>query len=77
MKLEVIKKHLQGVSLFKQLSDGEINHIVEISQMRIYKNRSFVFMQGEPLDRVFFIRSGMVKIHKTDISGKEQNCIDS
>ncbi len=72
MKLEVIKKHLQGVSLFKDLSEEELQPIVEISQMRVYKSRSFVFMQGDPLDRVFFIHSGLVKIHRTDVSGKEQ-----
>ncbi len=29
-------------------------------------------MQGDPLDRVFFIHEGRVKIYKTDVSGKEQ-----
>lgn len=29
-------------------------------------------MQGDELDRVFFIHEGKVKIHKNDISGKEQ-----
>ncbi|MFC0471423.1 Crp/Fnr family transcriptional regulator [Halalkalibacter kiskunsagensis] len=72
MKLAVIKRHLQGVSLFKELSEEEIQPIVDISQIRKYSPRSFVFMQGEPLDRVFFIHSGKVKIHKTDLSGKEQ-----
>ncbi|PFK27726.1 Crp/Fnr family transcriptional regulator [Bacillus cereus] len=69
---EIIKKHLQRVSLFKELSEEEIQPIIEISQMRMYKARSFVFMQGDPLDRVFFIHSGKVKIQKTDTSGKEQ-----
>ncbi|PDY45624.1 Crp/Fnr family transcriptional regulator [Bacillus pseudomycoides] len=69
---EIIKKHLQGVSLFKELSEEEIQPIVEISKMRMYKARSFVFMQGDTLDRVFFIHSGKVKIQKTDASGKEQ-----
>ncbi|MFC0558456.1 Crp/Fnr family transcriptional regulator [Halalkalibacter alkalisediminis] len=72
MKIAMIKKHLQGVSLFKELSEEEIQPIVDISQLRTYSARSFVFMQGEPLDRVFFIHSGKVKIHKTDLSGKEQ-----
>ncbi|WP_332698480.1 Crp/Fnr family transcriptional regulator [Halalkalibacter lacteus] len=72
MKLEVIKSHLQGVSLFKELSEEEIQPIVDISLLRTYPARSFVFMQGDPLDRVFFIHSGKVKINKTDLSGKEQ-----
>ncbi|WP_332631950.1 Crp/Fnr family transcriptional regulator [Halalkalibacter flavus] len=72
MKTAVIKNHLQEVSLFKELSEEEIQPIVDISQIRIYPARSFVFMQGEPLDRVFFIHSGKVKINKTDLAGKEQ-----
>ncbi len=68
----MIKNHLHGVSLFKDLSEDEIIPIVEISQMREYRAKSFVFMQGDPLDRVFFIHTGLVKIHRTDASGKEQ-----
>ncbi|GAE25585.1 transcriptional regulator [Halalkalibacter wakoensis JCM 9140] len=72
MKLATIKRHLKEVSLFKELSEDEIEQIVRIARLRPYSERSFVFMQGEPLDRVFFIHSGKVKIHKTDLAGKEQ-----
>ncbi|ANB60208.1 Crp/Fnr family transcriptional regulator [Anoxybacteroides amylolyticum] len=67
-----IKTRLKNVALFRELSDEELDSIVKISQVRVYKPRTFVFMQGEPLERVFFIQSGTVKIYKTDISGKEQ-----
>ncbi|MEH7464388.1 Crp/Fnr family transcriptional regulator [Bacillus thuringiensis] len=72
MKVKMIKKHLQEVSLFKELSEEELQPIVHISQLRMYKEKSFVFMQGDALDRVFFIHSGKVKIQKTDATGKEQ-----
>ncbi|MGG0240424.1 Crp/Fnr family transcriptional regulator [Bacillus rhizoplanae] len=72
MKAKMIKKHLQEVPLFKELSEEELQPIVDISQLRIYKAKSFVFMQGDTLDRVFFIHSGKVKIQKTDVTGKEQ-----
>ncbi|MFD3448177.1 Crp/Fnr family transcriptional regulator [Microbacteriaceae bacterium 4G12] len=72
MKEEMIKKHLREVFLFKELSEEELQPIVDISQLRMYKARSFVFMQGDTLDRVFFIHSGKVKIQKTDATGKEQ-----
>jgi CRP-like cAMP-binding protein len=67
-----IKQRLKGVPLFRELSDRELNSLVTISQVRVYKPRTFVFMQGDPLERVFFIHSGTVKIYKTDMSGKEQ-----
>lgn len=66
------KKILREIPLFKELSDAELETIVSISKARFYKNRVFVFMQGDPLDRVFFIKSGKVKIYKTDLTGKEQ-----
>ncbi|MGG0188053.1 Crp/Fnr family transcriptional regulator [Bacillus rhizoplanae] len=72
MKAKMIKKHLQEVPLFKELSEEELQPIVDISQLRNYKAKSFVFMQGDTLDRVFFIHSGKVKIQKTDVTGKEQ-----
>lgn len=53
MKEDMIKQHLREVSLFKELSEEELQPIVDISHIRIYKAKSFVFMQGDILDRVF------------------------
>lgn len=72
MKLEDIEKVLSDVPLFQELSSNEMRPLVDIAQNRFYKQRMYVFMQDDPLDRVFFIHSGKVKIYKTDISGKEQ-----
>ncbi|EJR61498.1 hypothetical protein IIO_02951 [Bacillus cereus VD115] len=72
MKEQMINKHLREVFLFKELSEEELQPIVDISSLRTYKYKSFVFLQDEPLDRVFFIHSGKVKIQKTDATGKEQ-----
>ncbi|WP_251554726.1 Crp/Fnr family transcriptional regulator [Neobacillus muris] len=72
MKQEDIKARLSRVPLFKELSDDELEQIVRIAQTRLYRNKMYVFMQDDPLDRVFFIQSGKVKIYKTDFSGKEQ-----
>jgi CRP/FNR family transcriptional regulator len=67
-----MKERLKNVPLFRELSDHELESLVSISQVRVYKPRTFVFMQGDPLERVYFIHSGTVKIYKTDMSGKEQ-----
>lgn len=63
---------LKNVPLFKELVDEELQSIVNITMSRTYRQRQLVFMQGDPLDRVFFIHSGKVKIYKSDVSGKEQ-----
>lgn len=67
-----VKKRLKAVPLFKELEEDELNHIVEIAQTRLYRRKLYVFMQEDPLDRVFFIHSGKIKIYKTDSSGREQ-----
>ncbi|WP_026581122.1 Crp/Fnr family transcriptional regulator [Bacillus sp. J33] len=72
MKKEEIEKRIGSVPLFKELDKEELAPIIEISQTRFYKQKMYVFMQGDPLDKVFFIHSGKVKIYKTDFSGREQ-----
>ena len=72
MRQEDIKKRLSDVPLFKELSDGELEPFIKIALTRFYKQKMYVFMQDDQLDRVFFIHSGKIKIYKTDFSGKEQ-----
>lgn len=72
MKQEDIINRLSDVPLFRELTLEELDPIVLIAQTRFYKHKMYVFMQDDPLDRVFFIHSGKVKIYRTDLSGKEQ-----
>ncbi|MGG5253853.1 Crp/Fnr family transcriptional regulator [Neobacillus sp. SM06] len=72
MEQRDIRKRLAAVPLFKELSAEELEPIIEIAQVRFYKHKMYVFMQDDPLDRVFFIHTGKIKIYKTDFSGKEQ-----
>lgn len=72
MRTEDIKQVLSQFSLFRDLDDSELNHIVNISITRGWKKASHVFLQDEPLENVYFIYDGKIKIYKTDITGKEQ-----
>jgi CRP-like cAMP-binding protein len=72
MKQEDILKRLSVVPIFKELSADELEPIIKIAQTRFYKQKMYVFMQDDLLDRVFFIHSGKIKICKSDQSGKEQ-----
>ncbi|ALC90162.1 Crp/Fnr family transcriptional regulator [Bacillus sp. FJAT-18017] len=72
MKRTDIIKRLSAVPIFRELNFCELEELVKIAQARNYKNKMYVFMQDDPLDRVFFIHSGKVKIYKTDSAGKEQ-----
>ncbi|WP_043933646.1 Crp/Fnr family transcriptional regulator [Bacillus sp. EB01] len=72
MKRTDIIKRLSAVPIFRELNFCELEELVKIAQARNFKNKMYVFMQDDPLDRVFFIHSGKVKIYKTDSAGKEQ-----
>lgn len=72
MNKEQIKEVLSEFSLFRELSDEEIYKIVEISISREWNKGSHVFLQDEPLENVYFIFDGKVKIYKSDVNGKEQ-----
>lgn len=67
-----IKKVLSGFSLFRDLDDQDIEKIVDISISREWKKNSHVFLQGDPLENVYFINDGKVKIYKSDANGREQ-----
>lgn len=72
MKIDVIKKVLSEFTLFKDLNDYELAKIADIAITREWKKQSHVFLQGDPLENVYFIYSGKIKIYKSDINGKEQ-----
>lgn len=72
MNTQSIQELLQTFPLFKNLTDYEIEPIVDLAKSRLYRNNSHIFMQGDPLTNVYFIHSGQIKIYKTDLHGKEQ-----
>lgn len=72
MKQEDIKEVLSNFTLFRDLNDEELIKIVNISISREWKKGSHVFMQDEPLENVYFIYDGKLKIYKSDLTGKEQ-----
>jgi CRP/FNR family transcriptional regulator, cyclic AMP receptor protein len=72
MRIEEIKKVLSEFMLFKELDDYELTKIANISIAREWKKQSHVFLQGDPLENVYFIYDGKIKVYKSDIHGKEQ-----
>jgi CRP/FNR family transcriptional regulator, cyclic AMP receptor protein len=72
MNNEEITNALSAFDLFRELDDREIEKIVSVSLSREWIKGSLVFMQGEPMENVYFIHEGKIKIYKTDTHGKEQ-----
>lgn len=67
-----IKKLLERIPIFKDLTSFELDPIVDLAQQRIFNQGSHIFMQGDPLTIVYFIHKGEIKIYRTDRHGKEQ-----
>ena len=72
MKIDAIKKLLSGFSLFRELNDYELTKFADIAIARDWKKQSHVFLQGDPLENVYFIYDGRIKVYKSDVNGKEQ-----
>src|SRR5699024_1048141 len=72
MKNTDLYKFLSQFTIFKNLTDYEMEPIVDISNSKIYEPGTIVFMQNEPITDVYFIQEGEIKIYKTDYDGKEQ-----
>jgi CRP/FNR family transcriptional regulator, cyclic AMP receptor protein len=72
MRIEEIKKVLSNFTLFRDLNDAELAKVTEISIAREWKKNSLVFLQGDPMENVYFIYEGKLKIYKSDVNGKEQ-----
>jgi|SRR5690625_1814549 len=72
MSKQELYTFLKQFPIFRDLSDYEMEPIVDFARSREYKSGTIVFMQHEPITDVFFIQEGKVKIYKTDYEGKEQ-----
>lgn len=72
MRTNSIQTLLQRFPIFKDLTDYEIEPIVDLAVRRVYPNRTHIFMQDEKINNVYFILKGQVKIYRTDVHGKEQ-----
>jgi CRP/FNR family transcriptional regulator len=64
---ELIKK----LTLFSELLEQDLERIASISMERNYKKNMIIFMEEEPGDAFYYIRSGKVKIFRTYEDGRE------
>jgi CRP/FNR family transcriptional regulator len=71
MKQQEIAKWLAAMPFLKELPKEELASIAEAAVPRLYKEKRYVYMAGDPLDRIFFIHKGKVKICKSDLAGNE------
>ncbi|MCX7570135.1 Crp/Fnr family transcriptional regulator [Tumebacillus sp. DT12] len=63
---------LRTIALFRELNPDEIEKIGGLIIRRELEEKTQIFHQGDPLDTVYFIVSGQVKIFRNDDQGREQ-----
>lgn len=67
-----LERLLSQIEIFRSLTDEELGLIVDISNQRKFYRNTHIFMQDEPMNHVYFVASGKVKIYRNDPSGREQ-----
>ncbi len=63
--------YLRQISIFSELEGEFLEKIYQISRVRKYKKGRIIFMEGEPGEAFFYIKSGLVKISKLSRDGRE------
>lgn len=62
---------LKRSSFFSELGNEDLNRIVSISKSKSFSKTSVIFTEGEPGDAFYYVKSGKVKIHRSNEDGKE------
>ncbi|HOM42299.1 MAG TPA: Crp/Fnr family transcriptional regulator [Bacillota bacterium] len=63
--------YLRQISIFSELEDEFLEKIYKISRVRKYEKGRIIFMEGEPGEAFFYIKSGLVKVSKLSRDGRE------
>ncbi len=64
-------ERLKRTPLFEGLTDDELAHVAALMRPRRYRRGMFVFVEGDPVEAVYFIESGSVKASTTGPDGRE------
>jgi len=67
----LIKPALQKVSIFKSMTDTQLEHIAGTGQVVSTEAGKVIFNQGDKADCVYLILEGRVKVHLQDDNGNE------
>lgn len=57
--------------IFQGLSPGELGALVDRAVQRVYSSGAHIFHQGDPVDRMFLIKAGRVRLDKIFDDGSE------
>ncbi|MBN3526599.1 Crp/Fnr family transcriptional regulator [Paenibacillus apiarius] len=69
---EPITQVLKSIALFQYFKDWELEAVANVSTLRAYKRNSQLFCQYEPMDHIYFVINGRIRIYRISKEGKEQ-----
>ena len=67
----MLKDKLKKIPLFKNLSDVEIEKVIDISVVKKLSRDNILFYEGDSPEFFYVLLQGCVKFYKTDLKGNE------
>ncbi|MHB0885590.1 MAG: Crp/Fnr family transcriptional regulator [Bacillota bacterium] len=68
----MVRAYLPKFPLFSDLSEVDLAKVASLIRERKYRDGMYVFAEGDPVEAVYFVKSGLVKAFRTDAEGHEQ-----
>src|SRR5690625_6615263 len=72
MGADVKQMCISKVPIFNHLEPAEMREIMSKSRQMIFKKGEIIYHQGDPLEYLYIVHRGRVKIYHLFESGKEQ-----
>jgi len=63
---------LRQIPLFATLSSADLAHVAAMKVERHYERGDIILLEGDLSGALHYVRSGLVKVFKTSVGGKEQ-----
>lgn len=64
---DILRRH----SIFRALSEGDVEQLARVARVRRYARGEVVFHEGDPADHFYSIVDGRAKVYKVTPAGKE------
>ena len=72
-KMAVQVEFLESIPFFKRLSAAELGSVRRVVFEKRFERGEVILLEGESVEAIFFVASGVVKVFKTSAEGKEQS----
>jgi CRP/FNR family cyclic AMP-dependent transcriptional regulator len=65
---------LRQIPLFATLNSEDLAHVATLTVERRYERVDLILLEGDPGGALHYVQSGLVKVFKTSVGGKEGPC---